>query len=410
MESTALQSALKNFEVVENQLMVAGRSVAEWAKEYSTPLYLYDSSVIKKKVSLFREVMPSEIELYYAVKANPFSGLLREMVNLADGFDVASFGELEAVISAGGDPQTISFAGPGKRREELSRAIELGIGSINVESEKELELIIEEGRKFSKTPKVSIRINPDFELHGSGMKMGGGAKQFGIDSDRVPAIMEKISDLPIDFQGFHVYAGSQNLFAEAISDVLDKTLEVMFRFAEPFADSIKLLNLGGGFGIPYFDEDQELNLTEVGNALKDLIKVYLPHFPGAQFIIELGRYLVGESGLYITKILYRKKSRGKTFLVIDGGMNHHLAASGNFGQVLKKNYPILIGNRIDFTQTETVNIAGPLCTPLDLLGSSVNLPEADEEDFVVVMNSGAYGYSASPLLFLSHETPKEVLI
>jgi diaminopimelate decarboxylase len=410
MESTALQAALKNFDVVENQLMVAGRSVAEWAKEYSTPLYLYDSSLIKKKVLLFREVMPSEIELYYAVKANPFSDLLKEMVNLADGFDVASSGELEAVIKAGGDPQTISFAGPGKRRKELSRAIELGIGSINVESEREFELIIEEGRKLNKIPKVSLRINPEFELHGSGMKMGGGPKQFGIDAERVPNIMEKLPGLPIEFQGFHVYSGAQNLQASAIAEAFEQTLELVSRSAGLLADSIKLVNLGGGFGIPYFEKDNELDIYEIGERLKNLIEIYKDHFPVARFVIELGRYLVGECGLYVTKVLYKKESRGKVILVTDGGMHHHLAASGNLGQVLRKNYPIVIGNKIDSFRLETVDIVGPLCTPLDLLGSSVRVTETKEGDIVVIMNSGAYGLTASPLSFLSHGTPKEIFI
>jgi len=408
MESKALHSALKNFDIVDNQLIISGRTVSDWAQEYGTPSYIYDAAVIRKKVSLFRSVMPEEIKLFYAVKANPNKEVLKEMVGLVDGFDVASDGELEAVVEAGGNPQFISFAGPGKRREEISRAIELEIGSINVESEKELELILEEGKRLNRLPKVSIRINPDFELHGSGMKMGGGPKQFGIDSERVPALLEEIQHMPIDFQGFHIYAGSQNLQASSICSAMEQTLDLMWQLGETYANSIKMLNLGGGLGIPYFSNDEDLDIAEVGKRLKVLLDTYKPRFPKAQFIIELGRYLVGECGLYVTKILDKKVSRGKTFLVTDGGMNHHLAASGNFGQILRKNYPIAIGSRVYASELEQVDIVGPLCTPLDLLGSKVNLPKASEGDLIVIMNSGAYGYTASPLYFLGHKLPVQV--
>ena len=409
MGSKTLQVALKKFNVHHNQLIAGGTPVSEWVQEYGTPIYLYDSSVIRKKVAFFRDSIPHQIKLYYAVKANPHSGLLKEMVSLVDGFDVASIGELDGVIRAGGNPQTISFAGPGKRREELSRSIEIGIGSINIESERELDLIVEEGKRLDKAPRISVRINPDFELHGSGMKMGGGAKQFGIDAEKVPALMEKIRHLPVDFQGFHIFTGSQNLNAEAICSVMEQSLDLVWRLAGSLADSVRLLNLGGGFGIPYFDKDKELNIAAIGKHLNTLLKTYQPRFPNATFAIELGRYLVGECGLYVARVLYKKESRGKIFLITDGGMNHHLAASGNFGQVLRKNYPIVIGNKVYATETEEVNIVGPLCTPLDLIGSKVNLPKASERDLIVIMNSGAYGYTASPLLFLGHQPPREIL-
>lgn len=409
IESKALQATLKNFDVHQNQLMVGGRPVSEWVQEYGTPIYLYDSSVIRKKVVFFRDSLPHQIKLYYAAKANPHSGLLKEMLPLVDGFDVASIGELDGVIKAGANPQTISFAGPGKRRDEISRSIEVGIGSINVESERELDFIVEEGKRFNKTPNISIRINPDFELHGSGMKMGGGAKQFGVDAEKVPVLMEKIRHLPIDFRGFHIFTGSQNLNAEAICSVMEQSLDLVWRLAGSLADSVRLLNLGGGFGIPYFDKDEELDITLIGRHLNTLLKTYEPRFPNADFAIELGRYLVGECGLYITKVLYKKESRGKTFLITDGGMNHNLAASGNFGQILRKNYPIVIGNNIYAPELELVDIVGPLCTPLDLIGSKVSLPKASEEDLIVIMNSGAYGYTASPLLFLGHSPPQQII-
>jgi diaminopimelate decarboxylase len=410
MISQAARSVLGYFKIVNNHLTVGGRPLVYWAREYGTPLYIYDLSVVKKKVNLFREAIPADINLYYAVKANPYPPLLKAIVSLVDGFDVASAGELEAVLAAGGNLGSISFAGPGKRRFELRSALEKGIGSVNIESERELELILEEAENLSKIPRVSIRINPDFELHGAGMKMGGGPKQFGIDAEQVPGVISKIKQSAIDFRGFHIYAGSQNLHAEIIEEALERSLEVMWELAGRFAQSVSLLNLGGGFGIPYYEKDEELDIHQLGQGLEKLLRVYRTHFTNANFVIELGRYLTGECGIYLTRVLYKKTSRGKTYLVTDGGMNHHLAASGNFGQVLRKNFPIIVPDNVYGDDMETVDIVGPLCTPLDVLGARVRLPSAREGDLLAIMNSGAYGYSASPSRFLSHDPPQELCL
>jgi diaminopimelate decarboxylase len=407
MKSKALDSALAKLGVKDGELIAAGRPVSEWAREVGTPCYLYDPQVLRGKISLFREVMPSEVNLFYALKANPFSGLLEEIVPLVDGFDVASVGELEAVLAAGGKAESVSFAGPGKSRAELARALELGIGSLNLESARELELLIEEGERLGRRPRVSIRINPDFELSGSGMMMGGGAKQFGIDAEQVPEVLERIADAPVDLVGFHIYAGSQNLQASVLCEVMEQTLSLISELAGERAASIQMLNLGGGFGIPYFDKDEPLDIAAVGAHLAAILPGYRERFPAARFVIELGRYLVGECGLYVAEVLYTKRSRDKTFVVIDGGMNHHLAASGNFGTVLRKNFPMVVAGKVDRPDAGKVDVVGPLCTPLDLLGKRVDLPAVEEGDQIVILASGAYGYTASPLLFLGHGPPRE---
>lgn len=409
VRSKALQAVLEKYQVASNQLVVAGCPVADWVAEYGTPLYLYDTSVIRDKIALFREYLPSQIKLEYAIKANPNPDIIKAMMPLVDGFDVASIGEFDQAVAVGVNPETISFAGPGKRPEELSRAIEAGIGSLNVESERELDLIADAGRRIGTTPRVSIRINPDFELHGSGMKMAGGAKQFGIDEDLVPAVLKKMRSMPVDFQGFHIFAGSQNLNVEVICETLEKSLDLARRLSGPLAAEINILNLGGGFGIPYFEKDEPLDLKKIGNCLVALLNTYQPYFLKARFVIELGRFLVGEAGLYLTRVLYKKTSRGKTFVITDGGMNHHLAASGNFGQILRKNYPIVNADKVFAEDTALVEVVGPLCTPLDLLGANVQLGPVDEGDIIAIMNSGAYGYTASPLLFLGHPPPREIL-
>jgi len=410
MTKHAISLAKQYFKVFNNQLLIGGHSVEEYAAEHGTPLYIYDKSVVQNKVTLFRDNMPEIVKLFYAVKANPYQPLLKLMTSLVDGFDVSSMGELEAVLEAGGNPQSISFAGPGKRLEELSYAIQQEIGSINIESELELDLIIKEAMRNKKKPNVSIRVNPQFELHGSGMKMGGGPKQFGIDAERVKLVLAKIKESPVNFKGFHIYAGSQNLQAGVIGQCMERSLDLMRQLADNDNESIKLLNLGGGFGIPYYEKDSELDIQQVGVKMNELLKEYRRHFPHADFTIELGRYLSGECGIYVTRILYKKKSRGKTYLITDGGMNHHLAASGNFGQVLRKNFPILLANKVDGDDREVVDIVGPLCTPLDVMGAKIELPIATEGDLIAIMNSGAYGFTASPQLFLGHASPSEIIV
>jgi len=253
-------------------------------------------------------------------------------------------------------------------------------------------------------------VNPDFELKSSGMKMGGGPKQFGVDAENVPALLDEIGQLGLQFEGFHLYAGSQNLRAESIVEAQQKSFELCVRLAESAPSEVKHFNLGGGFGIPYFPGESHLDLNPVADNLARLQQQAAIQAPGAQLVIELGRYLVGEAGLYVARVLERKLSRGHVYLVTDGGMHHHLAASGNFGQVIRKNYPVAIGNRMDASDTENVSVVGPLCTPLDLLADKMDLPRAQEGDLVVVYQSGAYGFTASPRDFLSHPQPLEVLV
>jgi diaminopimelate decarboxylase len=258
--------------------------------------------------------------------------------------------------------------------------------------------------------RVALRVNPDFELKGSGMRMGGGAKQFGIDTEQVPETLRQIADLGLSFEGYHLFAGSQNLRADSICEAQRKSYELALRLAEHSSTPVKFLNLGGGFGIPYFPGERPLELDPLGANLADLLLRAARDLPGASLVVELGRYLVGEAGLYVTRVVDKKVSRGQTYLVTDGGLNHHLSASGNFGQVLRKNYPVAIGNRMGQAEQEVVSVVGPLCTPLDLLADRMLLPRAEIGDLVVIFQSGAYGASASPQAFLGHPGCLEVLV
>jgi diaminopimelate decarboxylase len=353
--------------------------------------------------------MPSNVQLHYAIKANAYAPLLKHIASRVDGLDVASAGELAIALGSGTAPADISFAGPGKTEAELERAVDAGV-LVNVESFRELPLLASIMRRLSRPARVAVRVNPAFELKTSGMKMTGGAKQFGIDSERVPEALARIGALGLQFEGFHLFCGSPNLQSAAICEAQTRSLDLAIELAPHAPGPVRMVNLGGGFGIPYFPGEKPLDLATIGHHLGALAAQAKNALPGASLVIELGRYLVGEAGLYVCKVLDRKLSRGELFLVTDGGLHHHLAASGNFGQVLRKNYPVVVGNRVRGAVREVASVVGPLCTPLDLLASRMEMARADEGDLIVVFQSGAYGRSASPLGFLGHPAPDEFLV
>lgn len=402
---------MNQFPVVDNCLTVGGRAIADITVEIgSTPFYVYDSNLMTKRVEELRSTLPEQIHLHYAMKANPMPAVVKHMSGLVDGLDVASGGELEVALATGTDASTISFAGPGKTEWELAAAIKAGI-TLNVESETELRRIAVISKTTSITANVAIRVNPDFELKASGMKMAGGPKQFGIDAERVPDVLKEIGETSgLHFRGFHIFCGSQNLKPEAIVEAHDNTFELAIRLAKDAPSPVEMLNIGGGLGIPYFPGESRMDLTPIAENLRTKLPSICEQLPQAEIVMELGRYLVGEAGLYISKVIDKKISRGHTFLIVDGGLHHHLAASGNFGQVIRKNYPVAVANKMESSETEEVSVVGPLCTPLDILGNNMTLPEAEIDDLIAVYQSGAYGYSASPHQFLSHPSVKELLI
>jgi diaminopimelate decarboxylase len=329
------------------------------------------------------------------------------VADLVDGLDIASAGELAVARTTNCTPNDMSFAGPGKQDWELTAAIEAGI-TINVESPNELERIavIADGREAN----VALRVNPDFELKSSGMQMSGGAKQFGIDAESIPEVLGRLAALPVTFRGFHIFAGAQNLRPEFICDAQSKALNLALELSTCIDAEPAFINVGGGFGIPYFPGDKPLDISSIGDNLGVLAEQLADVYPSCELVVELGRYLVGEAGVYVCRVIDKKVSRGQVFLVTDGGLHHHLAASGNFGQVIRKNYPVAIANRIGAHDTEIANVVGPLCTPLDILGHKMELARAEIGDYVAVFQSGAYGYTASPHLFLSHPPPVQLLL
>ena len=398
------------FAAIDGELAIDGIRASELvARAGDTPLFVYSAARIRQRIADLRRAMPPGLALHYAVKANPFPAVIELMSGLVDGFDIASGGELALVRQAGVDPALVSFAGPGKRDAELEAAIAAGV-TLNLELENEATRALAIGEKLGKTPRLAIRVNPDFDLKGSGMKMGGGAKPFGIDAERVGPLARRIIAAGAQWRGFHIFAGSQALDAEAIADTQAQTLALAARLADESGAALPHCNLGGGFGIPYFPGDVPLDVALVGERLGEAMARLPDALADTQFCIELGRYMVGESGVYLTRIVDRKVSHGETYLVCDGGLHHQLAASGNFGTVVRRNYPVAIASRFDAAADEEASIVGCLCTPLDRLADKAAFPHADVGDLVAVFCAGAYGASASPAAFLGQGPAREMLV
>ncbi len=400
-----------HFPVRDGELLVGGIPLTRLADRVgSTPFFAYDRRLLTERVARLREALPAEIALSYAVKANPMPAVVQHLSGLVDGFDVASGRELRVALDTPMPAERVSFAGPGKSLTELTQAVAAGI-TVEVESFIEAERLVTTGDRLGVTPRAAVRVNPDFSVKGSGMRMGGGPQQFGVDSELVPQLVKELAGSGVEVLGFHVFAGSQNLDAALIAEGQRRTVELVARLQDETGSPVRYLNLGGGFGIPYTARDSALDLSEVGNRLADLVAGPIHERLGsARVSIELGRYLVGECGVYVTTVVDRKESRGHTYLVVDGGLHHQLAASGNFGQAIRRNYPLAVGNRMDQSAHEVVSVVGCLCTPLDLLGDRVELPVGRVGDLVVVFQAGAYGLTASPTAFLSHPEPPEVLV
>lgn len=405
-----VHAPMNQFSVNDGELVVGGERLSRLAARVGqTPFYAYDRALLRARVAELRGVLPKGVKLHYAMKANPMPAVVGLMAGLVDGIDVASAGELKVALDAGANPLEVSFAGPGKRDAELRQAVASRV-LVNLESFREVVALEAISGELGLPARVAVRVNPDFELKGSGMKMGGGPKQFGVDAEQMPDLLAAIGRAGLAFEGFHLFAGSQNLRSESICEAQQKSYELALRLAQHAPAPVRFLNLGGGFGIPYFPGEQRLDLQPIGDNLARLAQRARTELPEAALVIELGRYLVGEAGVYVARIIDRKVSRGQVFLVTDGGLHHHLSASGNFGQVVRKNYPVTIGNKADSPEKETSSVVGPLCTPLDLLADRMSLPLAQVGDLVVVFQSGAYGASASPQGFLGHPACLEVLV
>ena len=403
----------KYFGVVEGMLQVGGVPISRIVEQFGTPLFVYDASVLDKKWDLLRRTLPDCFAIYYSVKANPNRSIIRYFLGRGAGLEVASGGEFHQAVQAGCAPGDILFAGPGKTEAELEQVLKSGIGEIHIESIVEAERVSAISRRLGVIAQTSLRINPSGEAQGGAMRMGGKPAAFGVDEEQSETLIDRLmSDTSINFRGIHIFAGTQILDDTILIAQYRKGIELAKKVSMKIGRPLHTVDFGGGLGIPYFPQEHELNMDRLAEHLGELMATVQadPFFAGTRFIVEPGRFLVGESGIYVTRVTDVKVSRGKTFVILDGGMNHHLAASGNLGQVIKRNFPAAVFNRLQQTPENIVDLVGPLCTPLDTLARDLKLPRIEVGDVVGIFQSGAYGRTSSPLGFLGHPTPAEVLV
>ena len=413
MKDLALYLAKRYFSVQGGELLIGNLSVSNLAEEHGTPLFVYDQAVLDRKWELLQKTLPQEFAVHYSVKANPNPAIIRYFLSKGAGLEIASGGELHLALKARCSPDRMLFAGPGKTDQELELALSSGIHEIHVESFQEIERVAKIAGQLKKVARISIRINPGEEAQGGAMVMGGKPTQFGIDEERMEeAVTILTKDKRIEFAGVHVYCGTQILNHEVLIQQYSKALDIARRAASNAGRPLSTVDFGGGLGIPYFSNDLELDMESLARELRALFKDIKREvvFKNTSFVLEPGRYLVGEAGVYVTRVIDIKLSRGKKFIVLDGGMNHHLAASGNLGQVIKRNFPVAILNRLAERVTDKADIVGPLCTPLDVLARDLELPDVKIGDLVGIFQSGAYARTSSPIGFLSHCAPAEILV
>lgn len=398
--------------VRNGELIVESLPVSEIVRRYGTPLFVYIPAIFSRKLLMLRDAFP-DFDVYYSVKANPTPAIVNFFVRENCGLEIASSGELELALACGCSPDRILFAGPGKTDSELERAISVGVSEIHVESLGEMNRIEKLANRFDRQIPVVIRFNPSDTARGGAMNMGGKSTAFGIDEDLLAeAVGQVLQSKYLSFNGLHCYAGTQIVDYDVLVTMYEHYLNIAANIVDFFEVPMRTLDFGGGFGVPYFDTDIELDLDKLRESVTPLIERARTSKWLAQtkFIVEPGRFLVAEGGLYIATIIDIKTSRGQTYLVLDGGMNHHIVSTGHFGGLIKRNVPMAVANRMDRTSDNTYTIVGPLCTPLDTLGRNVSMPEVEVGDPVVFFQSGAYVRSQSPLKFLSRPEPMEIAV
>src|SRR6266852_8914451 len=413
MDSLVKTLVARNFGFSHGELSVAGVSVGALAKKYGTPAFIYSSKVLGEKLDALRRALPPQFSVSYSVKANPNQAVLRYFLSRGCGLEVASAGELAKAIEAGCPPDRILFAGPGKTEAELEFALSRGSVEIHLESLTEAKRIAEISRRLGVRANVAIRVNPAGDAEGGAMRMGGRPAPFGVDEETFDEVLDVLlADRSLEFRGIHLFTGTQILGSSVLVSQYRHGVGIARRVVQRVGHPLHTVDFGGGLGIPYFPHESELDLAALQSGLAELFAGLQADtaFAGTRFLVEPGRFLVGEAGIYITRVNDIKVSRGKKFLILDGGMHHHLAASGNLGQTIKRNYPVALANKLDMPAVEVVDVVGPLCTPLDTLARNVHLPKAEIGDLFVILQSGAYARSASPLSFLSHPAPPEIWV
>lgn len=381
------------------------------AEQFGTPAYVYDLGAIERRGQRIRQAFSGRFSISFAVKSNPNPALIHWLGSQVDYLDVSSIGELRAAINAGWPSSRLSFTGPGKRRWEIQEALERGLGELVVESLQEAETANELALVLKRRQRILIRLSPSEIPKGFGDHMAGRPSPFGIDVEDADHAIAAVLPMPgLHLCGFHIYAGTQCLKEDAVCQNYRNFLAIFQRTCNTHQIRPEKLVFGSGLGIPYTSSDAPIDLEKIGlNILPDLDSFLSGNlFKETELVLEMGRYLVGEAGFFLTRVVLIKESRGARFAICDGGMNHHLAATGHFGMVMHRNYPMhKVGGK---GHPEPVNLVGPLCTSIDRLANNIELPRVEVGDLIAVHSSGAYGPTASPLHFISHPVAREIVV
>jgi diaminopimelate decarboxylase len=383
-------------------------SIQELARTYGTPFYVYDEAILRRQFLALRRALPDEIDIFYSIKANPHPAVIGVFVGLGAGCEVASGGEYVIARCAGAPADSIFFAGPGKGREELDYVISHGIAEIHLESFEEIELIEEIARCRNTKVNVSVRVNPS-SGSGGALMMGGQPTVFGFEEEALPHVVRSVLKCSsLNLRGIHLYTATQILDSTLLLEHWRHAIKIARRVSELTQQCPHSVDLGGGLGIPYFDHESELDLNALGIGAKELLAS--AELVRTRFFVEPGRFLAGPAGIYVAQVRSVKNCRGTTFVVLDGGMNHHLAASGNLGQVVRRDFPVVNLSRLGSPPEGTFVLTGPLCTPIDVMARKVKMPSPKVGDLIGFLQSGAYGLTASPTQFLAHPSPAEVIV
>ena len=399
-----------HFAAIDGHLFIGGVPVDELVEGAGgTPLFVYDNNIVGAQVARFKGAMADGIALHYSVTANPYQPLLEFLGRYVDGFRIVSLGELKRLQAAQLAGIPMNFAGPGKVDGELEAAVAAG-ATISVESEGEARRAIQAAERIGIQPKLSVRVTPPFAIENGSVSIGSRPSPFVVDSDRVPSLVLGLIEAGVDWRGLHMFSGTQCLDAEALAEVHRVTVAHAGEIADAIGMPLPELNLGSGFDIACRPDDEPLDIDRVAAALNHTLCNTPALLATTRFTIELGRWLVGESGVYLTRVLDRTESCGQTFLTTDGGGHHLLGATGCLLEQGRGNFPIAVANRFDAPAEEQVTVTGCLCTPFDVLGDEVALPRAEVGDLIAVFCAGAYGLSASPQAWESRPMAKEMLV
>jgi diaminopimelate decarboxylase len=395
---------------MSNEFEVQGVGIARLAEQYGTPLFVYDGDELADRLTGLRRLLHPSMEVFFSLKSNPNVSVCALLHRHGARAEVSSMAELLTARWAGVPPEDIIFLGPGKSSAEIDACLDEGIAAIVCESFGELALIDELAGARGLVAPVALRVNPAFAVKGSRLTMGGKPRQFGIDEQQLlddPGLAARHPNVRL--MGVQCYLGTRFLDEAPIVANTQRILDLAEGLSRRLGFPLEMVDIGGGLGVAYFDGERDLDVELLTEGMNDVIGAFADRHPGTRLVLEAGRYLAAWCGTYVVRVRYVKTSHDRNFAVTDGGTNHHMAAVG-IGSAIKRNFPMRLLNRIDEPATESWSVTGPLCTPNDVLGTNVALPPVRPGDLLGVLRSGAYGPTASPVLFLSHGYPAEVLV